>query len=83
VGLLTLYSMTKIWAEGFWKAAPADAPAADRSGLPLLVGPAVALAALTVAIGLGAEPLVQLATRAADQLLDREGYIRAVLGDTP
>jgi multicomponent Na+:H+ antiporter subunit D len=26
-GLLTLYSMTKIWKEAFWKAAPDDAPA--------------------------------------------------------
>jgi hypothetical protein len=34
-----------------------------------------------VAIGLAAEPIFGLATRAAEQLADREGYVRAVLGE--
>lgn len=86
VGLLTLFSMTKIWAEAFWKAEPA-APAAlaARSGLTVgerwqLMPPIVLLAALTVCIGFAAEPVFQLALRAAEQLLDRAAYIQAVLG---
>jgi multicomponent Na+:H+ antiporter subunit D len=85
VGLLTLYAMTRVWAEAFWKAAPEDAPAGPPpagSLAPLLL-PSVVLAAMTVAIGLGAEPVFALARDAAGQLLDREGYVRAVLGGTP
>jgi multicomponent Na+:H+ antiporter subunit D len=82
VGLLTLLSMTKIWNEAFWKPAPDGAtPGADAPpGGARLLWPIAALAAVTIAIGLGAEPLFSLATRAADQLLDREAYITAVLG---
>ncbi len=87
VGLLTLFSMTKIWAEVFWKPQPA-APALVATALPphpegrawgLLV-PIGALALLTVSIGLAAQPVFELATRAAEQLVDREAYIRAVMG---
>lgn len=89
VGLLTLFSMTKIWAEAFWKSPPADAAAGagperpDGGRTTPLLLPIGALAALTVAIGLGAEPVFALARGAAEQLLDREGYVRAVLGGPP
>ncbi len=89
VGLLTLFSMTKIWAEAFWKPFPSDAPAGAASPLlspgqlSRLLLPIGALAALTVAIGLGAEFVFTLATGAAEQLLHREGYIQAVLGGSP
>jgi multicomponent Na+:H+ antiporter subunit D len=86
VGLLTLFSMTKIWAEAFWKPPPPNANAiaelpllASRQAYPLLL-PIGMLAALTVAIGLCAEPVFTLATRAAEQLLNRDQYIQAVLG---
>jgi multicomponent Na+:H+ antiporter subunit D len=86
VGLLTLFSMTKIWAEAFWKpspdepiAQPAPESSAARQTHTLLL-PIAALAAITVAIGLGAQPVFTLATRAAEQLLDRDEYVRAVLG---
>jgi multicomponent Na+:H+ antiporter subunit D len=49
---------------------------------PLLL-PIGVLAVLTVAIGLGAEPVFTLAMGAAEQLLHREEYIRAVLGGPP
>jgi multicomponent Na+:H+ antiporter subunit D len=83
VGVLTLFSMTKIWAEVFWKAAPADAPAAPpaaRAGLGPLVVPATVLAALTVLIGLAGGAMFEFAQRAADQLLAPAGYVEAVLG---
>jgi multicomponent Na+:H+ antiporter subunit D len=88
VGLLTLLTVTRIWAEAFWKAPPEDAPVAGSppanpgplTPLLLLIG---VLAAMTVAIGLGAEEVFALARAAAEQLLDREGYVRAVLGATP
>jgi len=82
VGLLTLVSMMKIWAEAFWKPLPPDAPETPvQGGLSLMLGPIAVLATFTVLIGLGAGPLFEISMRAADQLMDREGYIRAVLGD--
>lgn len=85
-GLLTLFSMTKIWAEAFWKPAPADpaldSPAPDlgpRERYTLLL-PIGLLAVLTVTIGLAAGPVFTLATRAAEQLVNRDAYVHAVLG---
>jgi hypothetical protein len=38
------------------------------------------LSLVTVAMTIGAEPLFELTTRGAHQLLQREEYVRAVLG---
>ncbi|MCU0910397.1 MAG: Na+/H+ antiporter subunit D [Rhodobacteraceae bacterium] len=87
VGLLTIFSMTKIWGEAFWKPHPegtdprlSSLPAADRRAL---IVPIAALAALTCVIGLFPEPFVAFAERAAGQLLDPEDYILTVLGGRP
>jgi multicomponent Na+:H+ antiporter subunit D len=90
VGVLTLFSMTKIWAEAFWKATPADkvaaaagappAPDTPPRGLLPLVVPVVVFAALTILIGLAGGPLLDYSLRAAEQLLAPQGYIEAVLG---
>jgi multicomponent Na+:H+ antiporter subunit D len=82
VSLLTLFSMTKIWAAAFWAAAPLDAPVGTltpRQWL-LLGGPAAGLGLLTVLMGLAADPAIGLAQRAAAQLLDPAAYVAAVLG---
>jgi len=83
VSILTLFSMIKIWAEVFWK----DRPESARPPRPLspfqrrsLLAPAGWLAALTVLLGLAAEPILALAMEAAAQLHDPAVYIRAVLG---
>jgi len=85
VGLLTLYSMIKIWAEVFWKAAPEDGdtdpyPAISLREMWLIAAPVVGLAACTLLIGLNAEPIHALAEASAEQLLAPERYIEAVLG---
>ncbi len=84
VGLLTLYSMTKIWNAVFWRAAPDDAPAPPappaRARLWLRLAPAVLLAAVTVGLGLWPQPLWQLSERAAALLLAPTPYLEAVLG---
>ena len=82
VSVLTLFSMTKIWAAAFWSPAPAGMPAAalDARGVLLLGGPAAALGLLTVAMGVLAEPAVAIAQQAAAQLLDPAVYVAAVLG---
>jgi multicomponent Na+:H+ antiporter subunit D len=89
VGLLTLFSMTAIWTEAFWKPAhqassPSPSSPADKPrGIGVLLVPISGMALLTVALGLGAEGLVRLAMRAADQLLEPAAYIQAVLGEAP
>jgi multicomponent Na+:H+ antiporter subunit D len=90
VGLLTLYSMIKIWAEAFWKDQPeAQAERArqfeqqlEGGRMGLLIVPIIALAAMTLFIGIGAQPIYELADAAAAQLLDSSAYINAVLGVT-
>ncbi|HVS31175.1 MAG TPA: Na+/H+ antiporter subunit D [Thermoanaerobaculia bacterium] len=77
-GFFTLFSMAKIWNEVFWKAAPG--PAAGGSSVDLrMTLPIGALAAVTVAIGLGASWLFDVSMDAAAQMLDRNAYIEAVL----
>ena len=87
VGLLTLFSMTKIWTEAFWKETPAslEVMPASSSSEPdvsywLLILPIASLALMTILIGLAAEPVYVLASRAAQQLIDPAEYIQAVLG---
>ncbi|MCG8668516.1 MAG: Na+/H+ antiporter subunit D [Pseudomonadales bacterium] len=82
VGLLTLYSMIKIWGEVFWKKADAELKeeVINKSMSPWMLLPVIMLAAMTVSIGVWGEPLLQIAELAADQLLNRSGYIDAVLG---
>jgi multicomponent Na+:H+ antiporter subunit D len=82
-GLITLISMTKIWNEAFWKPLPTDrALAPSTASMTALLAPIIVLAAVTLAIGLYAEPLVVLAERSATELLDPSGYVQAVLGPT-
>jgi len=82
VGVLTLFSMTKIWAEAFWKAKPEiDEPVPAPAGpLAYMVGPIAVMALATVLIGLFGEPLFSFSERAAAQLLNPQEYISAVLG---
>lgn len=88
VGLLTLYSMTKIWNEAFWKNRP------DNALPPLEVGlfsrgnlymtiPVIMLAAITLVIGFWPEPFFRLAEQASIELMNPSNYIEAVLGGKP
>jgi multicomponent Na+:H+ antiporter subunit D len=86
VSILTLFSMTKIWAEAFWKESPqtqkTDEPRRQLAPMTatLLVGPIALMALILVAIGIGAESVLALATRAGEQLMDPDEYIQVVLG---
>jgi multicomponent Na+:H+ antiporter subunit D len=82
-GLLTLMSMTKIWSEVFWKAAP-EGGAREGSrpiGSPIIS--VILLAAVTIFISAGAQPVFEFSTQTAGQLLNPDLYIRAVLGGQP
>lgn len=70
-GLLTLMSMMKIWTQAFWGAP--DEPSArsvSRARPPwTMLGPSVALAVLTLGIGLYPAALLELSFQAAEQML--------------
>jgi len=78
VGLLTLLSMARAWSDSFWMPA-GEAQDLASPGAPLLAAIA-ALSLVTVAMTVAAEPLFELASRGAHQLLQRDEYVRAVLG---
>jgi len=83
-GMLTLFSMTKIWTMAFWKPAPQASAALDFREKPKIKGvlwaPLVVLAGLTVLLGIFAQPLFEISSQAAQQLLNPQDYIQAVLG---
>jgi multicomponent Na+:H+ antiporter subunit D len=83
VGMVTLMSMTKIWAEAFWKAAPGtmEMPPPGKHEMICLLFPVIMLAAVTLAIGVGAGPVLDVANRAAEQLQGNTDYIATVLGE--
>ncbi len=86
VSLLTLFSMTKIWAEVFWKPAPKAKQAQStphlhsRAGMAALTLPAATLALVTVGIGLAPGYLFRICERTSEQLLNPASYIEAVMG---
>ena len=82
-GILTLYSMLKIWLEAFWKEPPEGTPELPLiSGTTrlLLLAPIAALGLVTLTIGLWTEPFAAFALAAGEQLASREAYITAVMG---
>jgi multicomponent Na+:H+ antiporter subunit D len=90
VSLFTLFSMTKIWSEAFWKDRPAGTERGTRvaTALPqnsfwLMAAPTGLLGLTTVVMGLFPEPLYALCLTAAGQLLQPGAYIAAVLGGIP
>ena len=84
-GIFTLLSMSKIWNEAFLKPHPGGAGGEGGGGLRSADGlqPALwavgTLAAMTVAIGLAAGPVMDYAVAAAEQLAAPAAYIDAVV----
>ena len=82
VGLATVFSMTKIWSEAFWKPRPEGGRPGTGRLLPM-AAPVVLLALVTLMIGLVPQPLLEYAAQAARELLDPSIYARGVLGALP
>ena len=84
VSLLTLFSMTKIWAGVFWGVPEVSPPKPFEVGQRLrsprwMVASTGALVLISLAVAAGAGPLWDLSSEAATTLLEREPYVRAVL----
>jgi multicomponent Na+:H+ antiporter subunit D len=88
-GLLTLYSMMKIWSEVFWKDLADKGSKAFQSserGAPLplpLVIPVVCLVGISFLMGVFPAPIYDLAEEASRQMFNADAYIQAVLGGNP
>lgn len=80
VSLLTLYSMTKVWNEVFWKERKESKAMALHPASAWMWAGTIGLVAVSVAAGLFAGPLFDLASQAATQLMQPSLYIQAVLG---
>lgn len=82
VSLLTLMSMIRIWQYTFWGShaageaawSPLPKPRADW----LALTPMAVLVAMSLALAFFFQPALDVATTAARQALDRQGYIEAV-----
>jgi multicomponent Na+:H+ antiporter subunit D len=83
VSLLTVLSMARLWGETFWKPVPisASSPAFQpRLGVSI-VAPIAFLVSLTIGLTILAGPVSNVTAQAAEQLLDRDAYVHAVLGE--
>ena len=90
VSLMTLFSMTKIWAAVFWSPTKGDttedlrvAPLSSFRGVKMMYAACGGMAAVTIAIGVGAGFAVDLAEVAGRQLIEPKPYIEALLGEVP
>lgn len=80
VSLITLFSMIKIWNEGFWKKQPGK-DAGEKVSVPFtMLLPVIILALMTIGMGVFAETFIEISTRAGEQLITPNEYIQAVLG---
>lgn len=82
VSLLTLFSMTKIWAGMFWGEPESEPAAPDpRAGGPGVMVLATGITvAMSIAFVVFAGPMYELAERAGNDLMNPSVYIDAVLG---
>jgi len=82
VSLLTLMSMIRLWQKGFAGKAvhpiSPHAPLSHRGHKWLTLTPIAILVALSLSIGIFAGPVFRMSSVAAQQVLDRDGYIAAV-----
>ncbi|HKK74552.1 MAG TPA: proton-conducting transporter membrane subunit [Saprospiraceae bacterium] len=88
VGLLTLFSMSKIWVSVFWSAEPEETKSRVtynsrtlfRTHYMLIIS-SVFLTMCTLFLTFYPDALIAVSQRAAEQLLDSQIYIQAVMGE--
>ncbi len=83
VSLLSVLSMARLWEEAFWKPAPVASGSSvphHRFGVSILA-PIAFLVTLTIGLTAWAGPVSNVTARAGEQLLDRNAYVNAVLGE--
>lgn len=86
-GLLTLFYMTKIWNEAFWKKDPHVEQTKDNfptqlhflKSKILMVAPVALICIVVLGIGCFPQFFIDYSLSAAEQIMSREAYINAVL----
>jgi multicomponent Na+:H+ antiporter subunit D len=85
--LLTLYAVARIWNVAFWRS-PLEAenpepvlldPSPKGALPPTMVAATAAMVAVGISLAVAAGPLWSLCTRATDDLVDGNAYVRTVL----
>lgn len=85
---LTLWAMVRIWSKSFWSTEANEEKTTGRyqemttSQRRLLIGPILFLLAISLFLGFGAGYVSQMCSLIADQLMDSDTYVNAVLGIT-
>lgn len=85
VSLLTLFSMTKIWGEVFWKDNPGLIEPVFENQKDLwrkrwlMITPVVIMTALILLLGFLPDTFIEISKRAAEQLINPQEYIQAIL----
>ncbi len=83
-GLLTLYSMVKIWMYAFWRPAPEDNPNVHKLEEPddadtwVMYTPIILLLICTVVMGVYSQPFFEVMMGAGEQMINPHYYIEAV-----
>jgi multicomponent Na+:H+ antiporter subunit D len=79
-GMLTLYSMIKIWNEAFLKAQPKEYEKEAKTHVTFAeIFPSALLALASLLLGIFASPVFNYIMKAAEQLSDPVNYITSVL----
>lgn len=78
-GVLTLFSMLKIWNGPFWGTTPAGVHLEEKRWRPM-TWVAAGMTVVSLGIGFGAEFFLRVSQEAARQLMDRGAYIQHLLG---
>lgn len=78
-GFFTLFSMSKIFFYVFWGEEKPLPEGAEKIRYGKLLPSCFVLVALSIGMGLAAEPMMEMALRAANQLMNPEIYINAVM----
>jgi multicomponent Na+:H+ antiporter subunit D len=79
-GLLTMFSMTKIWSQVFWGEPNAAALARPGPIPKLMTGATMGVVAVTLALAVFAGGVFELSREAATDLIHPTRYVTAVLG---
>ncbi|GEL08644.1 Na+/H+ antiporter subunit D [Salisediminibacterium halotolerans] len=78
-GVLTLFSMMKIFMTSFWGEEKLPDPSAKERKVGKLILPVLPLVALTVILGVAAEPFFLFSLEMGEQLTDPSYYVESVL----
>lgn len=85
VSILTLFSMTKIWGEVFWKNNPGIVEPAIENQRQLwkvkwlMVVPVIVMTVLILVLGFFPDTFIEISKNAAEQLINPQEYIQTIL----